>query len=302
MIYSHDYDIIAITETWLSDNVFDNEILPTNYTIYRKDRKFRGGGVMLAVKNTIHSHILSVHPELEVLSVCIGSNDPTIICLVYNPPNSTEECLLTLFDYIRSTANLCNDKLILIGDFNFPSINWDLLQGNTPITNSFCDLIFDLNLTQLIDQPTHSGGNILDLVLTNIENSITSLTIQSANFLTFNSDHSAITFCLNIQSSPAPKTSPYYVFDYFKGDYEGLRNHLANIDFSPCLQSHDIEYIWSFIESSVITAMNLFIPQIKIHNHPQPKWYTSEIKHILELYVANLNVIQLSIMKLLLKT
>ena len=172
------------------------------------------------------------------------------------------------------------------------------------ITNSFCDLIFDLNLTQLIDQPTHSGGNILDLVLTNIENSITSLTIQPANFLTFNSDHSAITFCLNIQSSPAPKTSPYYVFDYFKGDYEGLRNHLANIDFSPCLQSHDIEYIWSFIESSVITAMNLFIHKLRftiILNLNGILLKLNIIPNVLELYVANLNVIQLNIMKLLLK-
>ena len=29
------YDIICITETWLHDQIFNNEILPTNYTIYR---------------------------------------------------------------------------------------------------------------------------------------------------------------------------------------------------------------------------------------------------------------------------
>ena len=45
MIYSHDFEIITITETWLSDNIFDNEILPTYYRIYRNDRGSRGGRV-----------------------------------------------------------------------------------------------------------------------------------------------------------------------------------------------------------------------------------------------------------------
>ena len=38
-VYSNSPDIIAVTETWLSEKIFDNEILPNNYTIIRKDRK-----------------------------------------------------------------------------------------------------------------------------------------------------------------------------------------------------------------------------------------------------------------------
>ena len=38
-----------ICETWLSDFVYDHEILPSNYSIYRKDRLSRGGGVLIAV-------------------------------------------------------------------------------------------------------------------------------------------------------------------------------------------------------------------------------------------------------------
>jgi len=69
------------------------------------------------------------------------------------------------------------------------------------------------------------------------------------------------------------------MFNYPKGEYVGLCDHLTNIDFFPCLQSHDVQFIWSFIESTVLNAMNHFIPKIKIHNHQQPKWYTSDIKH-----------------------
>lgn len=43
-------DFIAITETWLHNNIDYNELLPDSYNIHRKDRESRGGGVLLAVK------------------------------------------------------------------------------------------------------------------------------------------------------------------------------------------------------------------------------------------------------------
>ena len=32
---------------------------------------------------------------------------------------------------------------------------------------SLCNFVFDYNLSQVIEIPTHTGGNILDIVLTN---------------------------------------------------------------------------------------------------------------------------------------
>jgi len=107
----------------LSDTLFDNEILPAGYSIYRKDREARGGGIMLAVKSSIPSSIVSLPPDIEALTVNIETNDPTTFCVVYNPLNSVEEYMLSVFNYIHSVASLCNNKLIISGDFNFPTIN-----------------------------------------------------------------------------------------------------------------------------------------------------------------------------------
>jgi len=52
--YSHNFDVIAITETWLSNSIYDKEILPMNYKIYRNDRGCRGGGVLLPVQDNIY--------------------------------------------------------------------------------------------------------------------------------------------------------------------------------------------------------------------------------------------------------
>ena len=61
-VYSRSFDIIAVTETWLSDKIFNNEILPSNYSIIRRDRSSRGGGVLLAVKHDISYD----HPPLTL--------------------------------------------------------------------------------------------------------------------------------------------------------------------------------------------------------------------------------------------
>jgi len=141
------------------DAIYDIEILPSSYSLIRKDRGSHGGGVMLAVHNFKPYKVLSSPHSLEVLTVSIGSGSPTIYCLVYIPPNSFEEYLTEFFNYLQSFSNVTND-LMLLGDFNFDDINWDSLCGLSPASTKFCDIIFNLNLLQLICEPTHIAGNM----------------------------------------------------------------------------------------------------------------------------------------------
>ncbi len=46
LIYSSPPGIFAITETWLTNQILDAEVLPHEYSVYRKDRCSRGGGVL----------------------------------------------------------------------------------------------------------------------------------------------------------------------------------------------------------------------------------------------------------------
>ena len=72
-VYSKSFDIICACENWLSDFVYDHEVLPTNYVIYRKDRPSRGGGVLIAISNSFHSVCLSSPPDLKIVTVKIRS-------------------------------------------------------------------------------------------------------------------------------------------------------------------------------------------------------------------------------------
>ena len=153
----------------------------------------------------------------------------------------------------------------------------DTLSGHSPVSNQFFDLVFQTGLSQLIDQPTHMHGNILDLLLTNLDDNISHIQICSDQLLL--SDHYSITFSLPISVRASSKPTPYFTFNYSKGDYQGLCEYLLHSDFTLCYLSHDVEYIWHIIEHLIMDAMQLFIPIIKIHLNQYPIWFNSEIRH-----------------------
>jgi len=61
------------TETWLSQSIFNNEIIPdyVNYSIYCKDREDSHGGVMIVVQKSIPSLHL---PNLDTLCETLWIN------------------------------------------------------------------------------------------------------------------------------------------------------------------------------------------------------------------------------------
>ena len=50
----------------------------------------------------------------------------------------------------------------------------------------------DLSLSQLVAQPTHTKGNILDIILTNAEDRITDVAVLQSTFSS--SDHFPVSF------------------------------------------------------------------------------------------------------------
>ena len=139
-VYSSNYSIFCITETWLSDLIYDNEILPTGFNIYRKDRSSRGGGVLIAIDQDIHSSIIFSPSHLEVVAVKVCNLS---ICTVYVPPNSSKEYHLDMMAYL---ASLDSNNLLIVGDFNCPDVIWPSLTASTPFSNDLCDFVFNSNL------------------------------------------------------------------------------------------------------------------------------------------------------------
>lgn len=81
-MYTKCYDIFCVTETWLNEMIYNNELLPTDYNIYRNDRGSRGGGVLIAVSNSTPSKLVTCHTHIEMITVELEVS-PKLLVYVY---------------------------------------------------------------------------------------------------------------------------------------------------------------------------------------------------------------------------
>ena len=80
-------------------------------------------------------------------------------------------------------------------------------------------------------------------------------------------------------SCPAKNPTIYVIFDYSKVDYRHLCNTMLQVDFTPCLFSQDIEFVWNFTKPEIVKAMLLHIPITRLCSHQFPKWFTPSTHH-----------------------
>ena len=151
-------DVIILNETWLKESILDNEILDPNfYKLYRLDicqkthpidpdniKKFRknGGGVLIGVSTQLAliPNIVKIKCRAELLAVEFLLSDKTklIISTCYRVctlgRKNFEELSKAIKTLIRKRGV---KKFILIGDFNFPHINWDTQSSNVSLEQDF---------------------------------------------------------------------------------------------------------------------------------------------------------------------
>ena len=170
-------------------------------------------------------------------------------------------------------------KFIIMGDLNFPYIDRDTITGSNRFSSLFCDLTFDLNLSQLIHHPTHIKGNILDLVLTNDYALISDVEVDCDRKLFLSFDHFPIYFSIISQNVKhvSPKQNLSYIFK--KGNLNGLCDFFLDCNFDFCYTSTNINLIWSELKQIITSAFANFIPVWRNSPHNAPKWFNSNVRH-----------------------
>ena len=198
-------DLVAITETWLSDNdsAVCYEITPAGYKLLhcpRGDR--RGGGTALLFRDNINVSKLETVSRISFESseylVCTGSLRFRL-AIIYRPPYSvnhpvTVNSFIDEFSEYLESVILSNDVLCLTGDFN---IHVD--DHNDSAACRFLDLLESMSLTQHVTEPTHELGHTLDLVITRKSDNL--ISGRPAPDILF-SDHLALLFKLKTPRPP----------------------------------------------------------------------------------------------------
>ena len=295
-IFENKPDIIILNETWLKPAIKSEEIIPGgSYKIFRRDmspdshptdplnpKKFKvnGGGVLIAVKNSLdlHPKVIASKSQAEILSieVTLSNKKKVSLSTLYRVgtlglPNLTEvkQHLIKVFKDKKYKNNF------IVGDFDLDTVNWQNYTATSNVQTSYLNLFLDLGLTQIISEPTHKCGNILDLLLTDSPLLVTNQKIHSPGAF-IKSDHSPISFTLSSLIARR-KAITRKIFNFKKANWKTLNNDLKRVDWHYLLSSEEAHTGWELFKNKFLILCDKHIPKITIKESFQPPWYDSEV-------------------------
>ena len=126
----HRCAVICLTETHLSQDIFDAEVYINNYNIFRSDRSdgHEKGGSCIYVHNSYACNLIDTFEAPDSIAIMIDfSNFKLILACVYRSPSLNHNDNLILLQQIRNLTKMLSDdsQIMITGDFNLPNVSWD---------------------------------------------------------------------------------------------------------------------------------------------------------------------------------
>ena len=156
--------ILGLSETWLSDSITDAEVAVDNYTIFRKDRGSRGGGVAIYIPQLVRCfRRLDLElDDVEALWVELRTNNelPILVGIAYRPPNAPVNVIDKLCD-MHETATQEHKEVVVMGDFNLNMLSAGSCAQTLHLSAIEC------GLEQMVTQPTrknYHSETLIDLL------------------------------------------------------------------------------------------------------------------------------------------
>ena len=193
-----------------------------------------------------------------------------VIAVLYNPPlmivfRVPNIDLITLLQLLRD-----HDKhFVICGNFNVPNRHWDSLSSPLSDDMDFCDSLFEQNLKQLVDMPTHSSGNILDLLITSNK----FVSVQTISPVLF-SDHFSIVFSI-YTASPIKRHSSFSARQTFS---TSLRNY-PNLQYDLSTNIFSLVY-FEYWDACLFSILKPFVPLKRNIRNILPSFYSSHSVHL----------------------
>lgn len=300
---SADYDVIAVTESWLKPNVLSSELFGNSYFVFRCDRsilnsnKKHGGGVIIAVKTKFSCERINLVEcdKLEIVIVKIVFNQIAlfIIC-VYIPSESSlqvyESVILCINSFYSSSHFNIHDKVVLVGDFNISVHSWipheeisiSLVPVGVGTFSSFFDSIQLHGLFQ-INWVCNFMGRNLDLAYVNCYDDVC---VVKSEFTLVKIDpfHVPFEITFNFPTFVSyPLNEDQYEYDFRQSDFSSLNQYFINMSWDNIFLNANLNDIISNLYELFYVGFNLFVPKVKSRSrtsNSHPVWFDRQILNL----------------------
>ena len=164
-----------------------------------------------------------------------------------------------------------------MGDFNLSGIDWVQEQGKGRADEDFLVLVQDCFLTQFVDKPTR-GSAVLDLLLCNDPSMVEE--VEVGEHLGAR-DHNIV--CARIMSMVRVQDSRVRLLDFRKGNLEGRRRELVDVDWEKPTIGQSRSEKWETFMEQMCRVQNEYIPmRCKTRSRKRPGWLSSEIRNAIK--------------------
>lgn len=289
-----DYDVIAISETWCSPAVHSSELIDTSlYTVFRCDRDFdalgvgRGGGVMLAVKNSLKplpvdmSKISDSLPRIDITGcrLSLYNSSSLILIVVYVQSGASLDDYAALFEYLELTEILYDRNVVVLGDFNITNYYAVVDVGFS--ADPRCELLlafldfFDYRQMNFV---RNGRDHILDLIMTNVNCEVCR---ASDPFVPEDSHHPALLAFIDIQyvaDSVFSFNDTLEDYNFRKADLVGLYGGLAAVNWDFLSSTESVDEACGMFYDTLYSLFDRFVPRVRNTSHSKfPVWYSGSI-------------------------
>ena len=290
----HNYDIISLCETSLNDTVQVPENILPGYKFHPCNHPDgnRSGGVGIFYRETLPLRIRQdlSFDECIVSEVIVGHKRIFFTVLYRNPHSKAYSAEFNSF--LENLENLHlkirNEKpyaMFFTGDFNGHSQSW-YPEGDTNPEGVLLDNLFsDLNLNQMISEPTHfmrdtCKPSCIDLIVTDQPNIVLDCVVRDS--LDDTVKHKIIFCKINFKIPPIPKYVRK-IWHFNRANVAMIQRAISNFPWQVTLRRHcDPNRQVDILNQTVLNVMSNYVPNKVITVCPrEPEWFNSNIKKVL---------------------
>ena len=221
MIVAHNFDVLAVCETWIVNDDPDAvklDCAPDGYRVLHQPRpaatrRTRGGGLCVIYRDTLtvkcHPLQRSTHYktfECQLVSLGSRSNDTVAIAVVYRPPSTSLDAFcVELSDlFTRVGDEIDADRFVACGDYNCGGVDPE------SVRDELATLLDTHGLQQSVPSATRftpTTCSLLDLIISPSGSS--RLQFGSVEPTHGVSDHHIVTWSIATRTRPLRKVVSY---------------------------------------------------------------------------------------------